>query len=106
MKNFFGHDDDSEIFTIITKLRQNKFEILSFSTNTFLFRIRIVLPGLCLPTCGIMRSDKIVERDFILSRVSDRDFVFTQINGKDPRFINFVDGYIIWSLLEEKLTPM
>ena len=39
MKNILGHDNESEIITIIARLREKRFNIISFDDNVILFEI-------------------------------------------------------------------
>lgn len=47
MKNRLGHDDASEIMTVIARMRENRFTILNFNKNEFIFEIKIEHYILC-----------------------------------------------------------
>jgi hypothetical protein len=98
MKNILGHDDDSEIFTVIARMRENKFSIVEITDSGILFEIKLThRRTVPVPNTTYTKIIYLIERD--------NEFVFTlqQINGKDKRIILMVDGYIIWGLLEEKM---
>lgn len=99
MKNILGHDNESEIITIITRLREKKFNIISFDDNSILFEI--VLTFRCTVPVPNTRTQKI---KFTINRIPNDNkyhYYLKQLNGIDERIIPFVDGYIIWGLLEE-----
>lgn len=98
MKNILGHDDDSEILTVIARMRENKFSIVEITDNGILFEIKLTnRQTVPVPNTTYTKIKFLIERD--------NEFVFTlqQINGKEKRIIPMVDGYIIWGLLEEKI---
>ena len=47
MKNKLGHDDASEILTVIARMREKRFTILNFNKNEFIFEIKIEHYILC-----------------------------------------------------------
>jgi len=47
MKNRLGHDDASEIMIVIARMRENRFTILNFNKNEFIFEIKIEHYILC-----------------------------------------------------------
>jgi hypothetical protein len=94
--NFLGHDERSEISTLIKRMRENKFEIIDFYDNCFTFVVKLTFyHTVPVPNHIIQkRKYKITNNNY--------EFSFQQINGLPSRFIDKVDGYIIWSLIEEK----
>lgn len=101
MKNILGHDNDSEIATIIARLRENRFNVLSFDENTIQFEI--VLTFRTTVPVPNTRTQKI--KFIITKRYNGRtcDYYIKQINGANERLIPFSDGYIIYSLLEDRI---
>lgn len=97
MKNILGHDDESEIFTIIKRLRENKFSIIDIYDNSILFEITLTHI-----TSVPVSNTTYTKIKFIISNDSYFIFKLQQINGKPERIIPLSDGYIIWCLLEEK----
>lgn len=96
MKNILGHDDSSEILTIVTRLRENKFNIIDITNTGILFEIKLTYrKTVPVPNTTYTKIKYLIERD--------NEFTLQQINGKEKRIISMIDGYIIWSLLEEKL---
>jgi hypothetical protein len=98
VRNFFGHDDESEIITIIKKLQRNQFEIQKFENNTFTFKI-IYRVWNSVP----ISSTYLVEKEFTITKEDNYTYIFKQVNGTKSRIIEKTDGYIIWCLLIEKL---
>lgn len=101
MKNTLGHDKESEMLTIIARLRENRFKIDYFDNNEIRFTIT-------LEYCSIIPvpNTSIQNIKFIINRTIYDDiykYFLKQINGVDKRELQFLDGYIIWGLLEEKL---
>lgn len=102
MKNILGHDDESELITIIARLRENKFNILTFNENSICFEI--VLKHRRTVPVSNTTTQKI---KYVITKLNDNNCEFNnyyikQINGINERMIPFTDGYIIWTLLEEK----
>ena len=98
MKNILGHDDDSEIRTIIARMRENKFSIVEITESGILFEIKLTYRR-TVPVPNTTYT-KII---YLIGRDNELVFTLQQINGKDKRIIPMVDGYIIWGLLEEKM---
>lgn len=98
MKNILGHDDDSEILTIIARMRENKFSIIEITHSGILFEIKLIhrltVP---VPNTSYTKIKYFIERD------NNFNFALQQISGKEKRIIPMVDGYVIWGLLEEKM---
>jgi hypothetical protein len=100
MKNILGHDDESEIFTLISRMRENKFSVLFFENDSFFFEIKLTY-RMSVPVSNttyqkIQYSIKRKEYN------NTYEYFLSQINGKEERKIPFTDGYVIWALLEEK----
>ncbi len=100
-ENYFGHDNESEIFTIIKRMREGSFKILECIDNKIYFEIEIT-HTVTVP----VSNTYYFEKKFIIEREDSGDsynYIFSQVGGDDPRKINIEDGWIIWSLLEEKM---
>lgn len=99
-KNKSGHDEDSEILTLIIKLRKNKVKILNYNNinNEIFFQINYNYTY-TVP----VSNTTYVTINYKIRRDSKDNFYLEQINGISERKMNLVDGYIIWTLLEEKL---
>ncbi|MCK9415893.1 hypothetical protein M0Q97_04465 [Candidatus Dojkabacteria bacterium] len=101
MKNILGHDNESEIITILTKLRENKFNVISFDDNTIIFEIvlkySITVP---IPSTWTQKIQYTINRYSIGNKFN---YYIKQLNGIDNRLIPFIDGYFIWVLLEESV---
>jgi hypothetical protein len=101
MKNILGHDDDSEILTVISRMRENKFSVLSFNKDSITFEIILtIINSVPISSTYYQKIQYIIEQKDYLNKYK---YVFKQINGKETREINMIDGYIIWSLLVEKI---
>jgi hypothetical protein len=97
MKNKLGHDDDSELLTIIARIREKKYSIIKYSENEILFQINLIY----ISTVPISNTTyKNIE--FCIETIDKNVFTLKQINGKEKRIIPMAKGYIIWSLLEEE----
>jgi len=99
MKSILGHDNESEIVTIIVRLREKRFNIISFDNNEIIFEI-VLINRRTVPVPNTI-THKI---QFSINRYSANntyEYHIKQLNGIDKRLIPFVDGYIIWGLLEE-----
>lgn len=96
-----GHNDESEILTIIARLRENKFNVLFFDANSIKFEIvltyRITVP---VPSTRIQKIEYFIDR---CSNGNFYDYYIKHSNDIDNKFVPFGDGYIIWGLLEEKI---
>lgn len=100
MKNTLGHDNESEILTLIARLRDSNCDILEFRDNQILFEITLKYHH-TVPVSNTS-TQKI---KFTLKREIDEagyKYYFEQLNGDVIREISLKDGFIIWSLLEEK----
>jgi hypothetical protein len=98
MKNKLGHDDTSEIVTIICRMRENLFRIIQFEENECIFEIKLNHTIFCASVS--LYSSTIVNYSII--RTPEYKYLFKQIDGLPEREIDKIDGFIIWSLLEEK----
>lgn len=98
MKNILGHDNDSELSTIIARMRENKFSIVKITSKGVLFEIKLT-HRITVPVPNITYT-KII---YLIERKGEFIFTLQQINGKEKRVIPTIDGYVIWSLLEEKM---
>lgn len=101
MKNILGHDNESEIITIIARLREKNFNIISYNEHTIDFDI-ILTHRTSVPVSNT-RTQKI---RYTINKYYNNDifdYYIKQLNGIDKRFIAFSDGYIIWSILDEML---
>lgn len=99
-KNVLGHDNKSEIVTIIARLREKKFNILSYSNNSIKFEIVLVNNYIV----GSVTFKQIQKIKYIIQRYSKNNiynYYIEQLNGVDNRFISSDNGYIIWYILEE-----
>lgn len=101
MKNKLGHDDASEIFTVICRMRENLFKIIQFEENECIFEIKLNHTIFCASVS--LHSSTIANYSIIRTYVNDSyKYKFKQIDGLPEREIDRIDGFIIWSLLEEK----
>lgn len=98
MKNILGHDNESEILTIIARMRENKFSVIDVNGNSILFEIKLTHRQ-----AAPVPNTTYTKITFLIERNSEFIFTLQQINGKEKRVIPMVDGYVIWSLLEEKM---
>ncbi|MEK6828569.1 MAG: hypothetical protein AABY15_00385 [Nanoarchaeota archaeon] len=102
MKNKLGHDDESEIKTVIKRMQEGLFSILSVNESGFNFEIklthRITVP---VPSFSYTIVHYELKRKDIEN--ASYEYSFEQVKGKPVRIIGLIDGFIIWSLLEEKL---
>ena len=99
MKNILGHDNESEIITIIARLREKKFNVILFDDNSIIFEI-VLKYGITVP----IPSTMIQKIQYTINRYSignKFNYYIKQLNGIDSRLIPFIDGYFIWVLLEE-----
>ena len=96
-KNFLGHDEESEILTLIKRMREGNFEINSFDDNSFIFTLTLTF----YHTVPVPNHYD-VERKYKITN-NNYEFIFEQIGGLPSRIINQIDGYIIWGLIEEKI---
>lgn len=95
-KNKFGHDEESEILTVIKRMQEGKFKIKEFKNNTFYFSINLTYYQ-SVPISHDYHSNT----DFLITN-DNYIFTFKQINGETERIIKTSYGYVIWSLLSEK----
>lgn len=102
MKNKLGHDNISEVKTVITRMRENKFEITKSKNNEIEFRIIIHQTTLC---ANVSLKNTLIINFTIERKINGYiyDYFIEQKNGIPKRKIKLLEGYIIWSLLEEKL---
>jgi len=101
MKNILGHDNESEIITIITRLREKKFNVISFDDNTIIFEIVLKYSTTVpIPSSWTQKIQYTINR---YSNGKTYDYYIKQLNGIDNRLIPFIDGYFIWGLLEESV---
>lgn len=100
-ENYFGHDNESEIYTIIKRMCEGSFKILKYIDNKIYFEIEITHTV----TVPVSNTYSFVKK-FIIEREDSDDsynYIFSQVDGEPSRKINIEDGWIIWSLLEEKM---
>jgi hypothetical protein len=101
MKNILGHDNESEIITVIKRLREGKFKVISFSDNEIKFEI-ILTYRYTVP----VPSTTTQKIEFIIKRIPNNvlyDYYFQQLYGIEMRKISLIDGFFIWGLLEESI---
>lgn len=101
-KNRLGHDDESELLTVIARMRQNKFRVLRHESNTIHFEIGIRHTQLI----ANVSFDSETRVSYIIERYEFNygwAYTFRQIGGKESRLIPLSDGYIIWELAKGKL---
>lgn len=100
-KNRLGHDDESEILTVIARMRENKFHILSHESYRIWFEIVLhhtqLISGVSFGS--ETRASYIIERHNFNGGWA---YTFKQYDGNESRVIPFTDGYVIWALAEEK----
>lgn len=94
-RNILGHDSDSELKTIIARLRENKFTIISRIGKTIIFEINLKF-YYTVPISNTYTQN--IEFKISLNR---NCYELEQVNGSGKRIIPFNDGYIIWNLLSE-----
>ena len=100
-RNILGHDNISEIITLIIKLRRGKFEVLGFSGDKVVFDVHI--PWYIFGLASFISVKKV---KYSIRRESTKNaykYFFKQLTGIPERDIELSDGYIIWGLLEDKL---
>lgn len=100
MKNKLGHDNESEIITIIARLRENRFNLLSI--NNSWIRFEIVLRHTTTVPVSNTQTQKI---EYTITRYPNYgtyDYHIKQLGGIDDRLIPFTYGYTIWELLKTK----
>ena len=101
MKNILGHDDNSEILTLISRMRENKFIILSFDSDFISFEITLTYTrSVPVPNTTHQKIKYLIGRKY--DNYTYR-YIIKQIDGKESREIPLIDGNAIWSLLEEKI---
>jgi hypothetical protein len=81
-KNFLGHDEESEIKTLIQRIREGKFEIINFNDNSFIFAIKLTF----IHTVPVPHHINI-ERKYKITN-NDYEFTFEQIDGYPSRIID------------------
>jgi hypothetical protein len=101
MKNILGHDNESEILTVIARLRENRFNILSYNDTQISFEIVLrYYNTVPISNSYVQKIKYIIKCEF---NKSGYKYNFKQINDIDDRELSIVDGHIIWGLLEEKI---
>lgn len=98
-KNRLGHDDDSEILTLIKRMQESNrknFTILNYEDNTFLFELTMT------HYYTFPASNLTYKIQYTIRRDDDWQYHFKQIDGKEERQLKQKDGWIIWGLVEEK----
>lgn len=94
--NTLGHDDESEIYTLIVRMREGKFKINTIKKSIIYFSILLTYSHTVpVPSHHTQEIQYFIENN-------DYNFMFGQIGGKGPRILERVDGFTIWTLLEEK----
>ena len=102
MRNKLGHDDQSEIKTVIKRMQEGLFSILSVNESGFNFEIKLTHRATVpIPSTYYTIVQYELKREDIENK--GYKYSFEQINGNPTRVIEDIDGFIIWSLLEEKL---
>jgi len=97
MKNILGHDNNSEISTVVKLVREGKFEIRKVEEHSIYFTI-----NLSFYTSVPISSTRKQNIDFFIVN-NEFEFLFYQINGESLRTIDTIQGYIIWTLLTETI---
>jgi hypothetical protein len=103
-KNKLGHDDESEILTLVKRMQEangRQFSLLYADVDSFSFSIKLDHINLC---AGV-QLDSSTNASYIIKRKYDDTsvkYLFSQINGIPEREIDKINGFIIWSLLEER----
>jgi hypothetical protein len=117
MKNILGHDNDSEIITIIARLKENKFKVLQSNTKQIVFEIVLkYIYAVPVPFTHTKTIEYVITREHDVVDYPLREgnklssvpllpykFYIKQKNGIDIREISLQDGYIMWALLNAKL---
>lgn len=90
MKNSLGHDNVSEITTVIERIRQNKFKIIKIESNRIYFDI-ILYSSVIVPISRswIKRYSYVIENDNYIP------FKFQELNHNEMREIPKISGYLI-----------
>lgn len=98
MRNLLGHDDESEIITIIARLKENKFNVLSYDNRSIKFEI--VLKHINTIPIPMTRVQKI---GYTLTRYNpsvNYHYYLKQTNNEaEDRRIKAEDGEIIWDII-------
>jgi hypothetical protein len=101
MKNILGHDDNSEILTLISRMREDKFIILNCDSDLIQFEITLTYKrSVPVPNTSHQKIKYLIGREYYNYTYR---YIIKQIDGKESREIPLVDGHAIWSLLEGKL---
>jgi hypothetical protein len=96
-RNRLGHDSDSELQTVIKRMREGQFVIKSTHDNCVEISVSVTY-WRTVPVPG--RRTYVV--DYRIYRDGLNSFSFEQVKGMPRRQVPLVPGYVIWSLAEEK----
>lgn len=108
MSNYLGHDNDSEISTLIKRIRERKVSIINNfiddnSYGSILFELSLTYyRTVPVPNSYTHKIRYCIEHKLFENK---SQFVFWQINGDESRVLSLTDGYIIWHLLNEIIEP-
>lgn len=96
-KNKLGHDSESELKTVIARMKEGSFELTATEGNRVDFTVVIKYTAY-IPLFRRMRQEEVKYR---IRRKSSRSFSFEQVNGMPERDILMVPGFAIWTMLED-----
>ena len=101
MKNILGHDNESEIKTIIKRLREKRFKVILCEDDCIIFKIILIYRN-SVPISNTTTQEILfrINRHFMLNRY---DFFIHQERGNGNRLIDYSDGIIIWGILKDSI---